>query len=109
MFRINVHIVPIFIVLVIGIFNMGPSVTSYAIMIITVLVYFIVTFFLSYHLSKADALLISTYTDEALTCGQVSDAPDLIINTYYDDMYYSYKDKGFCEVLCQEHKTRDPY
>lgn len=63
LFRINVHIVPVFIIMVIGIILMGPNVTSYAIMIITVLVYFIVTFFLSYHLSKADALLIATYTD----------------------------------------------
>lgn len=48
-FRINMHIVPIFIVLCISIGNMGTAATPYAIIIIAVLCFFIITYFLSYH------------------------------------------------------------
>ena len=52
MFRINIHIVPIFIVLCISIGKMGLATTPYAIMLIAVLTFFIVTYFLSYHAEK---------------------------------------------------------
>jgi hypothetical protein len=49
MFRINMHIVPMFIVLMIALGQMGAAVTPYAIMVIAVLSFFIITYFVSYH------------------------------------------------------------
>ena len=63
LFRINAHIIPISVILVFGIINMGSAATAYAILVIALIIFFILTFFLSYHLSKADVLLIATYTD----------------------------------------------
>ena len=76
------HVVPIFIIMVLGIMQMGPAATDYAILVLVVLIFFVITFFLSYHLSKSDALLISTYTEEALTSGELRMAPKLISITY---------------------------
>ena len=100
------HIVPIFVILIIAIFDMGVAATDYAIMIQVVLIFFIVTFFLSYHLSKADALLISTYTEEALTGGELTQAPDLIAITYAEDMNYVYENMSVCDILCKKRKVQ---
>jgi len=61
--RINMHIVPMFIVLCVGMGQMGASATPYAILIVAILSYFIITYFLSYHGEKAEGLLISLYVD----------------------------------------------
>ena len=52
MFRINYHIVPLFIVLVISMIKMGPATTPYAFMIVAMLTYFMITYFVSYHAEK---------------------------------------------------------
>ena len=52
MFRINFHIVPLFIILVIAVAKMGPAATPYAIMLVAILSYFMVTYFVSYHAEK---------------------------------------------------------
>ena len=52
MFRINAHIVPIFIVLMIAMINMGSAETPYAIMVVSVISFFIITYFVSYHPEK---------------------------------------------------------
>jgi hypothetical protein len=102
LFRINLHVVPIFVVIMLAIYRMGAATTSYAILIIAVLSFFIITFFLSYHLSKADALLIATYTDEALSGGYLARAPDLITLTHDEDMRLAYKNLTFCSILLKE-------
>ena len=81
---------------------MGPAATDYAIMVLVVIVFFVITFFLSYHLAKSDALLISTYTEEALTSGEMRKAPKLIAITYNEDMDYRYENWSFCQMLCQK-------
>jgi len=51
-FRVNMHIVPIFIVLCVSMGEMGHAATPYAILIISVLCFFIITYFLGYHAEK---------------------------------------------------------
>jgi hypothetical protein len=43
------HFVPMFIVLCVGMQQMGASATPYSILIVAILSYFIITYFLSYH------------------------------------------------------------
>jgi hypothetical protein len=50
---------------------MGPSASPYSILIVSILSYFIITYFLSYHGEKAEGLLISLYTEEALNDGHL--------------------------------------
>jgi hypothetical protein len=61
--------VPLFIVLVISMANMGPATTPYAFLIIAMLSYFLLTYFVSYHAEKTEGLLISVYIDEGLNDG----------------------------------------
>ena len=65
------HFVPMFIILCVGMNQMGPLATPYSILIVAILSYFIITYFLSYHGEKAEGLLISLYTDEALNDGKL--------------------------------------
>jgi len=65
------HLVPMFIILCVGMSQMGVSATPYSILIVAVLSYFIITYFLSYHGEKAEGLLIALYADEALNDGIV--------------------------------------
>lgn len=48
-FRINMHIVPMFIVLIAAMGRMGAAGTPYAIITVAFLSFFIITYFVSYH------------------------------------------------------------
>ena len=94
------HIIPLFLVIMVGIYLMGSATTGIAIVVIIVLVFFIITFFLSYHLSKVDALLSATYVFEAIHEGDLVEVPRVISVTYEEDMMYYYEKRSFWDILC---------
>lgn len=101
-FRINMHIVPIFIVLCVSMGNMGLAATPYAIMLIAVLCFFIVTYFLSYHAEKTEGLVTSIYVDEAIHDGMLTKAPAIMDITYNEDVERRHRNIGLCTLLCSE-------
>ena len=104
MFRINMHIVPMFIVLGIAFMNMGAAASPYAIMIIAVLSFFIITYFVSYHSEKTEGLLVSIYTDEALNDGQLTSPPRVMEITYNEDVNYVQRNIKFTDLLCNDRR-----
>lgn len=51
-FRVNIHIMLIFIVLLVALTKMGSGATPYAILFICVITFFLITYFVSYHAEK---------------------------------------------------------
>lgn len=96
------HIVPIFIVLCASMANMGPAATPYAIMLIAVLCFFIVTYFLSYHAEKTEGLVTCVYVDEAIHDGDLTKAPSIMETTYEDDVNNVHRKMGLGTLLCNE-------
>ena len=102
MFRINIHIIPMFIVLVIALAKLGPATTPYAIMIVAILSFFVITYFVSYHAEKTEGLLVSTYIEEALADGELKQAPRVMEITYVEDINYNQNNVGFCDLLFKD-------
>lgn len=96
------HLVPIFIVLCVAMANMGTAATPYAIMLIAVLCFFIVTYFLSYHAEKTEGLVTCIYVDEALNDGDLAKAPAILKTTYQDDVDNKHRNMGLGTLLCNE-------
>ena len=59
--------------------------TPYGILVITVLTFFIVTYFLAFHGDRVEGLAISAYVEEALS-GEPIRAPKLVRAAFLDDV-----------------------
>lgn len=99
MFRINFHIVPLFVILVISMIKMGTATTPYAFIIIAMLSYFMLTYFVSYHAEKTEGLLTSVYVDEALNDGELQQAPRIMEIIYVEDINYNQNNVNFCDLF----------
>ena len=81
---------------------MGPAVTPYAIMIVAVISYFLLTYFVSYHAEKTEGLLISVYVDEALNDAQLTTPPRIMEIIYIQDVNYDQNNVSFCDLLFKD-------
>ena len=80
---------------------MNGAATPYSILIITVLCLFIITYFVSYHAEKAEALQVALYADEALNDGELESAPKVMDRMYEDDIRFIHSNVSFCNLLCE--------
>lgn len=94
LYRVNLHIIPIFFTVLIAMVMMEHSGKNspYGIFCITLITFFVVTYPLAYQGDAAEGLLISTFVelgfnDEA----ELERAPEVIKKAYREDLSDAYK------------------
>ena len=100
-FRLNQHMIPIVLTLIIAILTIdGSGKSPYALVCVVAISFFIVTYFLAYHGDTAEGILIAAFLDEGLSDQAPPEfAPALIRKAYQDDKEDTYKKASVKDLL----------
>jgi hypothetical protein len=94
LYRINIHIIPIFFTVLLAMFSMESAGNNspYGIFCITLITFFTVTYPLAYQGDAAEGLLISTYVELSFNDeAELEKAPAIIKKAYKEDIQDVYK------------------